>query len=84
MGTVELRAFAAARATLGWSHRSQPFDDGATVADLLAHLAAEEPAAAPVLERCAVLLNGARIAVPGDVAVPDRGALDLLPPFAGG
>ncbi len=84
MGTVELRAFAAARAGLGWSHRSQPFDDGTTVADLLAHLAAEMPAAAPVLERCAVLLNGARVAAPSDVVVPDQGVLDLLPPFAGG
>lgn len=82
--TVEVRAFAAARAALGWSQRSTVVDAGASVADVLAALAGHAPDAAPVLARCAVLLDGSRVTDPGAVVVPDGARLDLLPPFAGG
>ncbi|AEG44956.1 MoaD/ThiS family protein [Isoptericola variabilis] len=80
--TVELRYFAAARAALGRSTETLPVPDGATVRDVVGRLAAATPSAAPVLERCAVLLDGRR-AEPSD-PVPDGARLDLLPPFAGG
>ncbi|WP_425953707.1 MoaD/ThiS family protein [Xylanimonas sp. McL0601] len=84
MSTVDLRAFAAARAALGWAQHRRALDAGATVADVLAGLAAEAPGAGPVLARCAVLLDGRRVAAPADAVVPDGARLDLLPPFAGG
>ncbi|MFE5309976.1 MoaD/ThiS family protein [Isoptericola sp. NPDC056573] len=80
--TVALRYFAAARAALGRSEETLAVPAGATVADVVARLAAATPAAAPVLERCSVLLDGRRSA-PSDV-VPAGASLDLLPPFAGG
>jgi len=80
--TVALRYFAAARAALGRSEETLAVPPGATVADVVARLAAATPAAEPVLARCSVLLDGRR-AAPSDV-VPDGASLDLLPPFAGG
>ena len=80
--TVALRYFAAARAALGRSEETLAVPPGVTVADVVARLAAVTPAAAPVLERCSVLLDGRR-AAPSDV-VPDGASLDLLPPIAGG
>ncbi|MCA5895176.1 MoaD/ThiS family protein [Isoptericola sp. NEAU-Y5] len=80
--TVELRYFAAARAALGRSGEALTVPPGTTVGDVVARLSASTPAAAPVLARCSVLLDGRR-AAPSDV-VPDGAGLDLLPPFAGG
>lgn len=79
---VALRYFAAARAALGRSEETLAVPPGATVADVVARLAAATPAAEPVLARCSVLLDGRRSA-PSDV-VPTGASLDLLPPFAGG
>ena len=84
MASVELRAFAAARAALGWSRRSEAVAEGTTVADLLSRLRTETPSAGPVLERCAVLLDGRRVDAPQDAVVRDASRMDLLPPFAGG
>ncbi|ACZ30853.1 thiamineS protein [Xylanimonas cellulosilytica DSM 15894] len=81
--TVEVRAFAAARAALGWSQQQATLGAGASVADALAWIAAEAPDAAPVLTRCAVLLDGRRV-TEATAVVPDGARLDLLPPFAGG
>jgi molybdopterin converting factor small subunit len=82
--TVELRFFAAARAALGRPAQRLDLETGTTVADVLADLAVATPGAAPVLRRCAVLLDGRRVADPATAVVPDGARLDLLPPFAGG
>ncbi len=82
--TVVVRYFAAARAAAGAEDEKVQLADGATVADLVAALAADHgPELARVLERCSYLLD--------EVAVRDRSAvltdgatLDVLPPFAGG
>ncbi len=82
--TVEVRAFAAARAALGWAGRAEVVPEGATVAEVVAQLAAAAPAAGPVLARCAVLLDGRRVPDPASAVVRAGSRLDLLPPFAGG
>jgi molybdopterin converting factor small subunit len=82
--TVQVRAFAAARAALGWSQRTTTLPAGASVADALARMTDQAPQAAPVLARCAVLLDGRRVPDPAGTVVPDGARLDLLPPFAGG
>ena len=84
MTSIEIRAFAAARAALGWSRQAVPVPGGATVADVLATLREQAPQAVPVLERCAVLLDGRRVAAPHATPVGDSRSIDLLPPFAGG
>jgi molybdopterin converting factor small subunit len=81
--TVEVRAFAAARAALGWATRDFAVTPRTTVADVIATLAHDVPTAAPVLARCAVLLAGRRVTEHSAV-VPAGSRLDLLPPFAGG
>jgi molybdopterin converting factor small subunit len=80
---IEVRAFAAARTALGWAGRQMPVAPGSTVGDVVALLAAQSPAAVPVLGRCAALLDGRRVTDIGTV-VPAGARLDLLPPFAGG
>ena len=80
--TVELRCFAAARAALGRASETLTIASGSTVRDVVELLAAATPDAAPVLGRCAVLLDGRR--VDGGAALHDGARLDLLPPFAGG
>lgn len=79
---VELRYFAAARAALGRASEALAVVPGSTVGDVVARLSAAAPGAAPVLGRCAVLLDGRR--VNGDAVLHDGARLDLLPPFAGG
>ena len=80
---VELRYFAAARAALDRAGERITVPTGSTVADVVARLAATTPDAAPVLARCAVLVDGRRAADHG-VVLHDGARLDLLPPFAGG
>ena len=82
--TVVVRYFAAARAAAGAETEKVQLAEGATVADLLAALAAEHgPDLGRVLERCSYLLD--EVAVRDRSAVPADGAtLDVLPPFAGG
>ena len=82
--TVVVRYFAAARAAAGVETEKVQLEAGATVATLLAEIAAGHgPELAKVLERCSFLLD--------EVAVRDRdtelggdSTLDVLPPFAGG
>jgi sulfur-carrier protein len=82
--TVVVRYFAAARAAAGVETEKIQLGAGATVATLLATIAADHgPELAKVLERCSYLLD--------EVAVRDRDTelgqdptLDVLPPFAGG
>jgi molybdopterin converting factor small subunit len=81
---VEVRAFAAARAALGWAQRVEEVPVGASVADVIAQIAGTAPSAAPVLARCAVLLDGRRVPDPASAEVRAGARLDLLPPFAGG
>jgi molybdopterin converting factor small subunit len=80
--TVRVRAFAAARAALGWSERDVPTGPAVTVGDLLAGVLADAPDAADVVARCSVLVDGVR--TDRDAPVPDGAVVDLLPPFAGG
>lgn len=86
-----VRYFAAARAAAGFEEEKFQLPEGATVADLLAAIAAgeraEPPAGTPplprLLSRSSFLLNEvavrdqATVLGPGDV-------VDVLPPFAGG
>jgi molybdopterin synthase sulfur carrier subunit len=81
-GTVRVRAFAAARAALGWSERDHRTGPSTTVGDLVAGLVAEAPDAADVVARCSVLVDGVR--ADRDAPVPGCAVVDLLPPFAGG
>ncbi|MFC7878982.1 MoaD/ThiS family protein, partial [Isoptericola sp. NPDC057391] len=82
--TVALRYFAAARAALGRSEESLEVPPGATVADVVARLAAASPGAAPVLERCSVLLDGRRAAptptAPGYARPPPHTPPSTRPP----
>ena len=80
--TVRVRAFAAARAALGWSERDQTTGPGTTVGALVADLLAATPDAADVVARCSVLVDGVR--ADRDAPVPAGAVVDLLPPFAGG
>ncbi|MFC8732021.1 MoaD/ThiS family protein [Luteimicrobium sp. NPDC057192] len=80
--TVRVRAFAAARAALGWSERDHETGPATTVGTLVADLLAETPAAADVVARCSVLVDGVRTDL--DAPVPAGAVVDLLPPFAGG
>ena len=82
--TVVVRYFAAARAAAGTETEKVQLADGATVADLVAALAAAHgPGLARVLERCSYLLD--EVAVRDRTQVVEDGAtLDVLPPFAGG
>ena len=79
---VRVRAFAAARAALGWSERDVPTGPDATVGDLLAGLLGHAPEAADVVARCSVLVDGVRS--DREAPVPGGAVVDLLPPFAGG
>jgi molybdopterin converting factor small subunit len=81
--SIELRYFAAARAALGRSAETLAVAPGTRVSDVVGLLTSATPEAAPVLARCAVLLDGRRID-DHDVRLHDGARLDLLPPFAGG
>lgn len=79
---VTVRLFAAARAAAG--HDRVDATAG-TLAEVLAELIERYPGLGPVLPRCSYLLD--EMAVHGDhreITLDDGGALDILPPFAGG
>jgi molybdopterin converting factor small subunit len=86
--TVQVRAFAAARAVLGWSQKTVTVPvSSATVAAVTSQLIANAPSpqqAETVLNTCAILLNGTRVTTPAVASIPTAATLDLLPPFAGG
>ncbi|MGS0561710.1 MoaD/ThiS family protein [Microbacterium aurugineum] len=50
--------------------------------ELRTAVAAEHPALADILPRCAVLVDGVR--TDGDLSLDDVELIDVLPPFAGG
>ena len=84
MSTVTVRYFAGAKAAAGTAAECVSLPAGATVADLVAALAADHgDALARVLGACSFLLD--EVAVRDQrVPVPDGAVLDVLPPFAGG
>lgn len=77
MATV--RYFAAAEEFAGRSEEARGERD---LGSLRAALAADHPALARILPRCAVLVDGAR--VDDDAPLTAGTVVDVLPPFAGG
>lgn len=76
---ARVRYFAAAQEAAGCDeeHRAAP-----DVAALREALVAEHPRLAPILPRCALLVDGSRV---DDTApLTDTSLVDVLPPFAGG
>jgi molybdopterin converting factor small subunit len=86
-----VRYFAAARAAAGFEEEKFQLPEGATVADLLAAIAAveraEPPAGTPplprLLSRSSFLLNEVAVRDHATILGPDD-VVDVLPPFAGG
>ncbi|NUT73057.1 MoaD/ThiS family protein [Pseudarthrobacter sp. C4D7] len=86
-----VRYFAAARAAAGFEEEKFHLPEGATVADLLAAVAAverpEPPAGTPplprLLSRSSFLLNEVAVRDHAAILGPDD-VVDVLPPFAGG
>lgn len=77
MATV--RYFAAAEDAAG---RATEPSDAATLGALRVELVDAHPALGAILDRCALLVDGAR--VDDDFALAGAGTVDVLPPFAGG
>ncbi|MGW9157100.1 MoaD/ThiS family protein [Microbacterium sp. NPDC055665] len=77
MATV--RYFAAAEDAAG---RATELSDAATLGALRVELVDAHPALGAILDRCALLVDGAR--VDDDFALAGAGTVDVLPPFAGG
>ena len=85
--TVVVRYFAAARAAAGVPEEKLTVPAPATVAGVLAVVAAQHGSRLEqVLARCSYLLEEVAVhaAQAGTTAVADGDALDVLPPFAGG
>ncbi|MDQ0769831.1 molybdopterin synthase sulfur carrier subunit [Pseudarthrobacter defluvii] len=86
-----VRYFAAARAAAGSEEEKFDLPEGATVAELLAAVAAvDRPAPPPgtpplprLLSRSSFLLNEVAVRDQASVLGPDD-VVDVLPPFAGG
>lgn len=86
-----VRYFAAARAAAGFEEEKFQMPEDATVADLLAAIAAveraEPPAGTPplprLLSRSSFLLNEVAVRDHATILGPDD-VVDVLPPFAGG
>lgn len=76
---VQVRYFAAAEEFAGRPTEQRGESD---LAALRAGLAADYPALGRVLARCAVLVDGRRVA--DSAPLPDGTLVDVLPPFAGG
>jgi molybdopterin converting factor small subunit len=80
---VTVRFFAAAQAAAGAESQTMRLGPGATVADVIDGLAAQDGRLATVLSRCSYLCDG--IAVRDVTTTLRSGAtIDVLPPFAGG
>jgi molybdopterin synthase sulfur carrier subunit len=80
MEPVRVRLFAAAREAAGTSETTVV---AATLGELLDALTQRFEDLGPVLTRCSVLLEGTRT-TDRSAAIPERGTVDVLPPFAGG
>jgi molybdopterin synthase catalytic subunit len=79
---VTVRLFARGRDLAGAASVSVSLPPGATVADLRRRLAAEHPALAALLPRCAVAVGGE---FAGDAQpLTDEAEVALLPPVSGG
>ncbi|GAT74237.1 thiamineS protein [Microbacterium sp. HM58-2] len=74
-----VRYFAAAEDAAGVATETT---DAATLGDLRSELVDEHPALGPILGRCALLVDGTRVA--DDFAFSGAETVDVLPPFAGG
>lgn len=80
---VTVRYFAAARAAAGTRSETVTVPAGATMADLIDHLAGRGDRLATVLSRCSYLCDG--VAVRATATPLQHGeTIDVLPPFAGG
>jgi molybdopterin converting factor small subunit len=76
---AHVRYFAAAEELAGRAEETRP---EATLGALRAALAAERPGLGGILPRCAVLVEGSRVA--DDTPLGEDALVDVLPPFAGG
>mgnify|MGYP001589795883 CR=1 FL=1 len=74
-----VRYFAAAEDAAG---RATESSDAVTLGALRAELVDAHPALGAILDRCALLVDGAR--VDDDFALAGVETVDVLPPFAGG
>lgn len=77
--TATVRFFAAAQEAVGHDALTS---EARTLGELKTALLAGHPALHGLLERCAVLVDGAR--VDDDFALAEATTVDVLPPFAGG
>ena len=77
---ITVRYFAGAAEAAGVDGESLTAADVGALREAM--VAAHGPAFARVLERCALLADGAR--VEGDSPLADGANVDVLPPFAGG
>lgn len=76
---MKVRYFAAAEEATGLAEETRAEQ---TLGGLREALVADHPGLAGILPRCAVLVDGARLA--DDAALTDATTVDVLPPFAGG
>lgn len=79
--SAQVRLFAGAAEAVGTASASVTAPDVAGVLAELAQLGG--PGTAQVLARCAVMVDGVRVADPA-TAVRAGAQVDVLPPFAGG
>jgi molybdopterin converting factor subunit 1 len=80
--TVQVRLFARAKDLAGAEAVAVDLPAGATVADLRRRLAADHPALAGLLQRCAVAVNDEF--ADDALTLPLTAEVALLPPVSGG
>jgi molybdopterin converting factor subunit 1 len=80
--TFEVRLFARAKDLAGAESVRVELPQGATVADLRRRLAADHPALAGLLERCAVAVNDEF--ADDTLGLPSPAEIAVLPPVSGG
>jgi molybdopterin converting factor subunit 1 len=80
--TVRVRLFARARDLAGTDVVAVTLPPGATVGDLRRRLAADHPALAGLVSRCAVAVDGEF--APDSLTLPASAEVALLPPVSGG
>ncbi len=80
--TCRVRLFARAKDLAGAEAVAVTLSPGATVADLRRRLAADHPALAGLLPRCAVAVGGEF--AEDSLALPAGAEVALLPPVSGG
>jgi molybdopterin converting factor subunit 1 len=79
---VTVRLFARARDLAGADSLQLTLPAGTTVGELRRRLAAERPALAALLERCALAVEDEFVA--GTVILRDKNEVAVLPPVSGG